>query len=275
MRTQITTPHLLYRRLHRLAQWFHDTYAAFTCPVLCVPAILERKSILLTSPTGSGKTLAGFRCLRFPAGLTGSPHTSAYGQCIYVSPLRSRLRHRKKSSRAHHRNTGLEKKLRLHLRTGSTQRQNVKFRQRPAHFHHHAGKPRGDARAGKLYHLGDCWFVILDELHSFAGNAARITTLRSSASSDLSGWGRRAAPSADSHRLRSGQAPRDVPTLSRRVSATAAPLDLLARFLVGEGRECRIGEARMEKNLWSKYFLRSAENIRPQDIQACGFRRTS
>jgi Lhr-like helicase len=28
--------------------------------LLCVPAILERKSVLLTLPTGSGKTLAGF-----------------------------------------------------------------------------------------------------------------------------------------------------------------------------------------------------------------------
>jgi superfamily II DNA/RNA helicase len=63
MQTQrSTTSHALERRLHpRLAKWFRGTYPSFTqAQLLCVPAILDRQSILLTSPTGSGKTLAGF-----------------------------------------------------------------------------------------------------------------------------------------------------------------------------------------------------------------------
>src|SRR5437660_11785707 len=52
----------LLQRLHpRLAKWFSEAFAAFThAQLLCVPAVLRRESILLTSPTGSGKTLAGF-----------------------------------------------------------------------------------------------------------------------------------------------------------------------------------------------------------------------
>ena len=52
----------LRKQLHpRLWKWFRSTYPGFThAQLLCVPAILERESILLTSPTGSGKTLAGF-----------------------------------------------------------------------------------------------------------------------------------------------------------------------------------------------------------------------
>ena len=52
----------LMKRLHpRLKSWFESTYSAFThAQLLAVPAILDRESILLTSPTGSGKTLAGF-----------------------------------------------------------------------------------------------------------------------------------------------------------------------------------------------------------------------
>src|SRR2546423_8217913 len=59
---QAATPGRLLRRLHpRLRQWFEATYAKFThAQLLAVPAILDRESILLTSPTGSGKTLAGF-----------------------------------------------------------------------------------------------------------------------------------------------------------------------------------------------------------------------
>ena len=56
------SPNELFSRLHpRLARWFRATYSTFTDAQLrCVPSILDRESILLTSPTGSGKTLAGF-----------------------------------------------------------------------------------------------------------------------------------------------------------------------------------------------------------------------
>ncbi|MBA2241666.1 MAG: DEAD/DEAH box helicase, partial [Chthoniobacterales bacterium] len=55
-------PKELAKSLHpRLRRWFRKTYPSFThAQLLCVPAILNRESILLTSPTGSGKTLAGF-----------------------------------------------------------------------------------------------------------------------------------------------------------------------------------------------------------------------
>ena len=54
--------HELPTRLHpHLARWFREAFAAFThAQLLCVPAVLDGQSILLTSPTGSGKTLAGF-----------------------------------------------------------------------------------------------------------------------------------------------------------------------------------------------------------------------
>jgi Lhr-like helicase len=36
----------------RLATWFHETFGDFTqAQLLCVPVILDRQSILLTSPT--------------------------------------------------------------------------------------------------------------------------------------------------------------------------------------------------------------------------------
>lgn len=82
----------LARRLHpRLRRWFRATYSNFThAQLLCVPAILDRKSILLTSPTGSGKTLAAFLGI-FEALLRklDARTLGASVQCIYVSPLRA------------------------------------------------------------------------------------------------------------------------------------------------------------------------------------------
>src|ERR1700759_4388821 len=79
-------------RLHpRLTNWFEKAFGEFTeAQLLCVPSVLERKSILLTSPTGSGKTLAGFLG-PFDALLreidSGKKITGV--RCIYISPLRA------------------------------------------------------------------------------------------------------------------------------------------------------------------------------------------
>jgi hypothetical protein len=180
MRAQIaTTPRLLYRRLHpRLTQWFRDTYAAFThAQLLCVPAILERKSILLTSPTGSGKTLAGFLgvfdfLLRQLELRTLPPSV----QCIYISPLRALAYDIGKNLRAPMIGMGLEKELRLHLRTSDTPpAERVKFRQRPTHFLITTPESLAVMLAQESYanHLGYCQFVIVDELHSFRRKQTR------------------------------------------------------------------------------------------------------
>src|SRR6266404_7650735 len=82
----------LARRLHpRLMSWFRQSFQNFThAQLLAVPAILDRESILLTSPTGSGKTLAGFLGI-FDALLRklDAGSLSASVQCVYVSPLRA------------------------------------------------------------------------------------------------------------------------------------------------------------------------------------------
>src|SRR5437762_9730290 len=78
-------------------------------------------------------------------------------------------------------------------------------------------------------HFRNYQFVIVDELHSFAGNKRgadlaisleRLEQLREKCASSLCRIG---------------------------VSATAAPLDLLARFLVGGDRPCLVAQARIEK----------------------------
>src|SRR6266446_3130322 len=229
------TSESLAAKLHpRLREWFRSSYPNFThAQLLCVPAVLDRESILLTSPTGSGKTLAGFLGV-FDSLLrqieTGQLPTGV--RCVYVSPLRALAYDIEKNLRAPIIGMGLGKDVRIHLRTGDTPANDrIKFREHPAQFLVTTPESLAVLLAQESYarHLTAAEFVIVDELHSFAGNK------------------RGADLSISLERLEALRAT-TAPKLCRiGLSATAAPLDLLARFLVGEGRDCRIAQARIEK----------------------------
>src|SRR3954453_21380538 len=128
----------LERRMHpKLAQWFRKTFNQFSeAQLLCVPAVLDQKSILLTSPTGSGKTLAGFLGVfdfLLPKTARNDPLNGV--QCIYVSPLRALAYDIEKNIRAPIVGMGLEKQWSIHLRSGdTTQRDRTNFRHHGAHF---------------------------------------------------------------------------------------------------------------------------------------------
>jgi ATP-dependent Lhr-like helicase len=168
MRSQVgITEKELARRLHpRLSAWFRATYSRFThAQLLCVPPILERQSILLTSPTGSGKTLAAFLGV-FDAILrkieAGALSPSV--QCLYVSPLRALAYDIGNNVRAPITGMGLEKKLRLALRTGDTpSSERVKFRERGAHIVITTPESLAVMLAQESYssHLAECEFVVV------------------------------------------------------------------------------------------------------------------
>lgn len=128
----------LARRLHpRLSQWFRQTFSDFTDAQLrCIPAVLDRQSILLTSPTGSGKTLAGFLgVFDFLLRKLDKSEPIDGVQCLYVSPLRALAYDIEKNLRAPIAGMGLEKTLSIHLRTGdTTQKSRADFRKHGAHF---------------------------------------------------------------------------------------------------------------------------------------------
>jgi len=249
-------PKKLSERLHpRLATWFRETFGDFTqAQLLCVPAILDRQSILLTSPTGSGKTLAGFLgVFDFLLRKLDDTTLPRSVQCIYVSPLRALAYDIGKNLRAPIVGMGLENDLHVHLRTGDTPAaERVKFRQRPAHFLITTPESLAVMLAQESYadHLSDCQFVIVDELHSFAGNKRGADlTLSLERLERLSGKARLSR--ADSC---GGSAERRSTICRVGLSATAAPLDSLAKFLVGEGRKCRIAEAQTEKKSLVEVF---------------------
>lgn len=231
------TNETLFNRFHaRLAKWFRETYGRFTDAQLrCVPAILNGDSILLTSPTGSGKTLAGFLGVFDYLLRQLDADTLSLGvHCLYVSPLRALTYDIGKNLRAPIEGMGLENELRIHVRTGDTSAaERAKFRRVPAHFLVTTPESLAVLLAQESYVAGltNCRFVIVDELHSFAGNKRGV---------DL-------ALSLERLEVAAGITVAGANLCRVGLSATAAPLELLSRFLVGDDRPCRIAEAKIEK----------------------------
>ncbi|MEY2545165.1 MAG: ATP-dependent helicase Lhr and Lhr-like helicase [Verrucomicrobiota bacterium] len=232
----------LARRLHpRLRKWFAKTFTTFTDAQLrCVPAVLDRQSILLTSPTGSGKTLAGFLgVFDFLLRKIENGDSLVGVQCIYISPLRALAYDIEKNLRAPI--AGMKQKLSIHLRTGdTTQKSRADFRKHGAHFLVTTPESLAVMLAQQSYveQLRNVQFVIVDELHSFAGNKRGADLTISLERLDALG--------SDGALRRPRTSQRDVPTRIG-LSATAAPLDVLAQFLVGQDRQCRIEEAQVER----------------------------
>jgi len=252
----------LARRLHpRLMSWFRQSFQNFThAQLLAVPAILDRQSILLTSPTGSGKTLAGFLGIfdfllreidkvgTARRRVQRSCPTSV--QCIYVSPLRALAYDIGKNLRAPIAGMSMEKEWRIHLRTGDTSPANrEKFRKYGAEFLVTTPESLAVMLAQESYakHFRDCEFVIIDELHSFAGNKRGADlTISLERLEHLRKIDRIGMPHCPESFQRSTE--RGDPAICRiGLSATAAPLELLARFLVGEDRQCLVAEAQAER----------------------------
>ena len=251
------SPNKLFERLHpRLSAWVRKTFVSFTDAQLrCVPSILNGESILLTSPTGSGKTLAGFLgVFDFLLRKLDEGKLTPEVQCIYVSPLRALAYDIRKNLQAPIVDMGLEKELLVHLRTGDTPAaERTKFRRKPAHFLVTTPESLAVmlAQEGYAIHLRETAFVIVDELHSFAGNkrgadlSISLERLERLCSRRPAGGAEQSVAADPRFAQRSGY--RESALCRIGLSATAAPLDMLAQFLVGEGRPCRIAEAQVEK----------------------------
>ena len=71
--------------------WFKDSFPDFTRPQkLAIPAILDRKNLLLCSPTGSGKTLTAFLTIIDKlVRLALDNKLEKKVHCVYISPIKA------------------------------------------------------------------------------------------------------------------------------------------------------------------------------------------
>ncbi|MDF1751694.1 MAG: DEAD/DEAH box helicase [Verrucomicrobiales bacterium] len=218
------------------AKWFRKTFRGPTeAQTLCVPAILEQRSILLSSPTGSGKTLAGFLGIidRLATEHQEGALPARGVQCIYLSPLRALAYDIEKNLKQPLEGLGLSETITVGMRTGdTTASERAKQRRKPPHIL--ITTPESLAiilpQAGFRDALSRCRFVIIDELHAFVENK------------------RGAHLSISLERIeRMRRMTKQEPLCRIGLSATVAPMDTVGEFLCGSGPKPIIAEARIER----------------------------
>jgi len=196
-----------------------------------VPLILQGHHVLLSSPTGTGKTLAGFLGiidLLYREHVAGSLPPQGI-RAVYVSPLRALTYDMRMNLAAPLAGLGVTDAIRIASRTGdSTPAERQALRRKPPHLL--LTTPESLAillcQAGFREALARCGHVIVDELHALAETK------------------RGAHLNLSLERLER-LAGRAVCRIG--LSATVAPLETAARFLVGDGRVCRIMEPAFER----------------------------
>ena len=175
-----------------------------------------------------------------------------------MSPLRALAYDIEKNLTQPLRGLGLEKVIRVGLRTGdTTSAERQKQRRNPPHIL--VTTPESLAivlpQTGWNEALSKCEYVIVDELHAFAENK------------------RGAHLTVSLERLEQLTNPEAKPekNLCRiGLSATVAPLDEVGRFLTGVGRACHPAEAKMER----KSIVEVLTPIRKEAYPPAGYTAT-
>jgi len=230
---------------HVVAGWCDATLGSATPPqVEALPLGLERRSHLICSPTGTGKTLAAFLpVMSRLADLRDRDELFARPYLLYLSPLRALgydvehnvrrplremgLLERPNTERAALRRGRIrERFVRTGVRTSDTPTEERRLMlARPPHILMTTPESLALMLAMESYrkHLKAVDTVIVDEVHALAGNK-RGSYLALC--------------------LESLEALAAAPLVRVGLSATVAPLDRVARFLVGIERECAIVDKR-------------------------------
>ena len=91
LETSHSTDELLDSLCAPVRNWFKDSFPDFTRPQkLAIPAIMERKNLLLCSPTGSGKTLTAFLTIIDKlVRLALDNKLEKKVHCVYISPIKA------------------------------------------------------------------------------------------------------------------------------------------------------------------------------------------
>ncbi len=228
-------------------RWFEASFAAPT-PAQAGgwKAIAGGDNALICAPTGSGKTLAAFLW-----GINRLSRSSERGQgvrIVYVSPLKALSYDIERNLRAPLQGIGAD--LSVGLRTGDTpQSERRAMRKSPPDIL--ITTPESlylILSSGAREILTGTEAVIVDEIHAVAqskrGSHLALSLERLEHLVRVSG-------EDSSEQQRGGSAEPSPDTQVQRIglSATQRPLERVAKFLVGPGRECRIVDAGQDKEL--------------------------
>ena len=211
-----------------------------------LPGILAGRSTLLSSPTGSGKTLAAFLGVFDHLGRArdrGEPPAGIVA--VYVSPLRALAYDLRKNLQAPLDELGWDF-VRVGARTGdTTPAERAAQKRKPPHIL--VTTPESLtlllSQPSWLPLFKNTRYLIIDELHALAENKRGALLMVSA--ERLEELARRpAGEGADAGRETDADAgtPPAAGLVRIGLSATVAPLGLVAEYLTGPGRPCRVVE---------------------------------
>ncbi|MFH1307227.1 MAG: ATP-dependent helicase [archaeon] len=231
----------LIRVMHPLVrEWFFSKFKEFSQPQLYgVMPIHDRRNILISAPTGGTKTLTAFlSIINYLVEFAFKNELADKVYAVYVSPLKAlsndifvNLENPLKEIQELAKEKGvIMQKIRVDLRTGdtSTSKRSAMLKNPP---HILVTTPETLAIVLNsikfVEKLQGVEFIIVDEIHAMANKRGVHLSLSLERLSELS----------KIYPVRIG------------LSATVAPLEEIANFLVGNDAECEIADIRFDKKL--------------------------
>ncbi|MAG48090.1 ATP-dependent helicase [archaeon] len=244
MISEIKKPHKkedLLKILHPFVkEWFFSNFKDFSLPQLyAVNEIHKGNNILVTAPTGGTKTLTStLSIINELVNLADQGRLENRTYCLYVNPLKSlsydlevNLKKPLEGIKEIAKKKGKKIDIRIGVRTGDTTvAERSKMLRKPCHILILTPETLSIVLTTTKFreHLKKVGVVILDEIHSLAESkrgvhlSLSLERLRHLTNEDF---------------LRIG------------LSATIAPINDMARFLVGNNRKCKIADVRFDKKM--------------------------
>ncbi|HEY0550700.1 MAG TPA: DEAD/DEAH box helicase [Verrucomicrobiae bacterium] len=234
-----------------VTRWFESSFAEPTpAQTAAWPLIEEGRNVLIVSPTGTGKTFAAFLFVLNELALLherSALRNTIY--CIYVSPLRALSYDLEKNLNEPLREIyGEQSPIRVGLRSGdTTQGERQKQFTKPPHIL--LTTPESLclllSQEKWLPHLSGVRRVIVDEIHALAENK------------------RGAHLSISLERLSALNPQPSTPLQRIGLSATVAPLQEVAQYLVGTHRSCEIVDVSASKKIDLRVYSPLGKNPYP------------
>ena len=223
-----------------VGEWFFSKFGAFsTTQLYGVKNIRDRKNILISAPTGGTKTLTAFlSILNYLVELSLKNELEEKIYAVYCSPLKALSndifvnleRPLKEIMELARKNNLKMQEIRVNLRTGDTpQNERNKMLKKPPHIFVTTPETLAIVLTSSKFSekLGRLEFVVVDEIHALTNKRGVYLSLTLERLSEMCVF--------DPVRI--------------GLSATISPLDEIAKFLVGNDRDCLVADVQLVKDV--------------------------